>query len=73
MTFKTILALATGLTMFAVPALAADTKPQIGSFGFDLAGMDTNVKAGDDFVGHIYGCAGNSGRQDQLWHVHQVA
>jgi putative endopeptidase len=54
-TFKTILALATGLTMFAVPALAADTKPQIGSFGFDLAGMDTNVKAGDDFVGHTAG------------------
>lgn len=55
MTFKTILALATGLTMFAVPALAADTKPQIGRFGFDVAGMDTSVKAGDDFVGHTAG------------------
>ncbi len=55
MTFKTILALATGLTMFAVPALAADTKPQIGTFGFDVAGMDTSVKAGDDFVGHTAG------------------
>ena len=55
MTFKTILALATGLTMFAVPALAADTKPQIGTFGFDVPGMDISVKAGDDFVGHTAG------------------
>jgi putative endopeptidase len=52
---KTILALATGLTMFAVPVLAADTKPQIGTFGFDVAGMDISVKAGDDFVGHTAG------------------
>ncbi|MEY4850786.1 MAG: hypothetical protein RLZZ331_1790, partial [Pseudomonadota bacterium] len=55
MTFKTILALATGLTIFAVPALAADTKPQIGTFGFDVPGMDISVKAGDDFVGHTAG------------------
>ncbi len=55
MKLKTILALATGLTMFAVPVLAADTKPQIGTFGFDVAGMDISVKAGDDFVGHTAG------------------
>ena len=55
MKLKTILALATGLTLFAVPVLAADTKPQIGTFGFDVAGMDTSVKAGDDFVGHTAG------------------
>jgi putative endopeptidase len=38
------------LIALATPALAADSKPQIGSFGFDVAGMDTNVKPGDDFM-----------------------
>lgn len=55
MKLKTILALATGLTMFAVPVLAADVKPQIGTFGFDAAGMDTAVKPGDDFVAYASG------------------
>jgi predicted metalloendopeptidase len=31
-------------------AFAADTKPEIGSFGFDIAGMDRSVRPGDDFV-----------------------
>ena len=38
-----------------MPALGAYTKPLSGSFGFDFAGTDTNVKAGDDFVGHTAG------------------
>ena len=35
-------------------ALAAD-KPQIGSFGFDEAGMDRTVKPGDDFYAYANG------------------
>jgi len=40
-------ALVTGV--FATSAIAAPNKPQIGAWGFDLAGMDTSVKPGDDF------------------------
>jgi putative endopeptidase len=43
------------LIALASPALAADTKPQIGTFGFDAAGMDTSVKPGDDFVAYANG------------------
>ncbi|OYQ24330.1 peptidase M13 [Sandarakinorhabdus cyanobacteriorum] len=43
------------LITLATPALAADSKPQIGSFGFDTAGMDTSVKPGDDFVAYANG------------------
>jgi putative endopeptidase len=45
-----------GLLAFAAPALAADgSKPEIGSFGFDVAGMDRGTKAGDDFVTYTSG------------------
>ena len=30
-------------------------KPEYGSYGFDAAGMNTNVKAGDDFFGYASG------------------
>jgi putative endopeptidase len=43
------------LIALASPALAADSKPQIGSFGFDAAGMDKAVKPGDDFVAFANG------------------
>ena len=43
------------LIALATPALAADSKPQIGSFGFDAAGMDKAVKPGDDFVAFANG------------------
>ncbi|MBU6165500.1 MAG: M13 family peptidase [Alphaproteobacteria bacterium] len=43
------------LLALAAPALAADTRPQIGSFGFDVAGMDTSVKPGDDFMAYSAG------------------
>ena len=43
------------LIALATPALAADSKPQIGSFGFDAAGMNTSVKPGDDFVAYANG------------------
>ena len=31
------------------PAPAATAKPQLGSFGFDVAGMDRSVAPGEDF------------------------
>ncbi|GGI92804.1 zinc metalloprotease [Polymorphobacter multimanifer] len=34
--------------LVAVPSLAAE-KPELGTFGFDVAGMDRGVKPGDDF------------------------
>ncbi|WP_140231131.1 M13 family metallopeptidase [Sphingomonas japonica] len=36
-------------------APAAAQGPQIGSFGFDVAGMDRSIAAGDDFYGHANG------------------
>lgn len=47
----TTLALALGLALsFTAPAaLAAESKPQLGSFGIELANRDTSVKPGDDF------------------------
>ena len=47
--------LAASAVALSAPALAADTRPQIGTFGFDVAGMDSSVKAGDDFVDHTAG------------------
>lgn len=48
--------------VLAAPALADDAsmaakgdKPEIGSFGFDVAGMNTAVKPGDDFVAYTSG------------------
>ncbi|MHC9016854.1 M13 family metallopeptidase [Stenotrophomonas bentonitica] len=37
------------------PAEPAAPKPQLGSFGFDAAGMDRSVAAGDDFFGFANG------------------
>lgn len=41
----------------APPAVEAPPapKPEYGSYGFDAAGMNTNVKAGDDFFGYASG------------------
>jgi putative endopeptidase len=41
----------------APPAAEAPAvpKPEYGSYGFDAAGMNTNVKAGDDFFGYASG------------------
>ena len=36
----------------AAPARAAAVRPQIGSWGFDTAGIDRNVAPGDDFYGY---------------------
>ena len=36
-------------------AQASASKPQLGSFGFDAAGMDRSVAAGDDFFGYANG------------------
>ena len=50
---RSLLLRASALALLALsaPALAADgTKPEIGNFGFDVAGMDRTTKAGDDFV-----------------------
>jgi putative endopeptidase len=38
------------------PSAPAAAPPAFGSFGFDVAGMDTSVKPGDDF--HAYASAG---------------
>ena len=43
-----LLAGAAALTL-AAPAFAQAGKPQLGSFGYDAAGMDRSVAAGDDF------------------------
>jgi putative endopeptidase len=39
----------------AVPESAPAPKPQYGAFGFDTAGMDTNVLPGDDFYEYANG------------------
>lgn len=39
----------------AAATAPAAPKPQLGSFGFDAAGMDRNVAAGDDFFGFANG------------------
>jgi putative endopeptidase len=43
------LALGLVLALAAPAALAADAKPQLGSFGIDLGNRDTSVKPGNDF------------------------
>jgi len=47
--------IAASLVALSVPSLAADGKPDIGRFGFDVAGMDTKVKPGDDFFAYSAG------------------
>jgi putative endopeptidase len=39
----------------AAPAAAAEAKPEIGDFGFDLSGMDKSVQPGDDFYAYANG------------------
>ena len=46
--------LAASLIALAAPAMAAE-KPELGTFGFDEAGMDRQVKPGDDFVAYTSG------------------
>ncbi|WP_310497962.1 M13-type metalloendopeptidase [Sandarakinorhabdus sp.] len=44
------------MAIAATPVLAAEAaKPELGSFGFDVAGMNPAVKAGDDFVAFTSG------------------
>src|SRR3546814_20330931 len=52
------------LMLAAVPATAQDqaasasqsaAKPEIGTFGFDLTGMDKSVQPGDDFYAYANG------------------
>lgn len=47
--------LASSLLALSAPALAADAVPEIGRFGFDVAGMDRSIKPGDDFVAYASG------------------
>ena len=44
------LSIAAGFSSFA-----SDGKPTIGAWGFDLSGMDTSVKPGDDFFEYVGG------------------
>jgi len=47
-----------GVATLALPAAAqtaAPSKPTYGAFGFDSAGMDTNVRPGDDFFNYANG------------------
>ncbi|MGL4313087.1 MAG: M13 family metallopeptidase [Sphingomonas sp.] len=37
------------------PAASTAARPKIGTFGFDVAGMDTSVKPGDDFAAYAGG------------------
>ena len=37
------------------PAAAPAAKPELGMFGFDIAGMDTSVQPGDDFYAYANG------------------
>ncbi len=54
---RSLLLCASALLVFGVSgaAFAADSKPEIGSFGFDTAGMNRSVKPGDDFVAYTSG------------------
>jgi putative endopeptidase len=50
------LAAAAALVVFSgIPAYAEDAKPAIGRFGFDTAGMDRSLRAGDDFYRYANG------------------
>lgn len=44
-----------GVSALSVAALAATPKASIGAWGFDLTGMDTTVKPGDDFFEYANG------------------
>src|SRR5687768_16206423 len=47
---------ATAADALAVPVAAeAKAKPQLGSWGFDVGGMDATVKPGDSFFGYANG------------------
>ncbi|MHA6719570.1 M13 family metallopeptidase [Sphingomonas sp. RS6] len=37
------------------PAVAMNAKPEIGDYGFDVAGMDRSVRPGDDFYAYANG------------------
>ena len=39
----------------AAPAAQTDALPEIGTFGFDLSGMDKSVQPGDDFYAYANG------------------
>ncbi|MFC3785238.1 M13 family metallopeptidase [Sphingopyxis italica] len=39
----------------AAPAAQTDAQPEIGTFGFDLSGMDKSVQPGDDFYAYANG------------------
>ena len=39
----------------AAPAALTDAQPEIGTFGFDLSGMDKSVQPGDDFYAYANG------------------
>ncbi len=50
--------LVAALAVLSLPSLAetpAAGNPQIGSFGFDTAGMDAAIKPGDDYAGYANG------------------
>lgn len=50
------LAMAAGVPAFAeTKTEASEAKPELGSFGFDTAGMDRGVKPGDDFYNYANG------------------
>ncbi|MEY2884210.1 MAG: hypothetical protein RL490_1934, partial [Pseudomonadota bacterium] len=46
---------ATAMALLVLAGPAAAKKPEIGKFGFDVAGMDQSVKPGDDFVAYTSG------------------
>ncbi len=53
---RSILLRASALALLALSApLSAAGKPEIGSFGFDSAGMDTSVTPGTDWVRYVNG------------------
>ena len=39
----------------AAPATTSSAKPELGTFGFDLSGMDKSVQPGDDFYAYANG------------------
>ena len=50
-----LIALAAGPQLSQLTATAAGAKPEIGTWGVDLAAMDKSVKPGDDFFRHTGG------------------
>src|SRR5262249_35418401 len=58
--FALVTTILAGTAIEAVPSEAAGPRPQYGSFGFDVAGMDRSVAPGDNFYQFANGTWGRN-------------